>query len=287
MAVPLDPRVNAYRPDMADIALAHMVESASFVEPALRQCVRGIMPLLESPSPDARQVSQIRYGEFVDVFEFRNDGFAWVQNRTDRYVGYLPSPELLIDEIADRSHRIVVLTTFLYPEPDLKTPPMDELTLGSYVRVGGMDGDFLRLATGGYVFAKHVATTTDSMVADYVFTAGRLLHVPYLWGGRTPRGLDCSGLVQLALEMAGHDCLRDSDQQREAFGRSLECHWRDMPWRRGDLVFFPGHVGLMTGADHILHANAFAMQVTVEPLADLVARGHAILAWGRLAGVDG
>jgi cell wall-associated NlpC family hydrolase len=108
-----------------------------------------------------------------------------------------------------------------------------------------------------------------------------MLHVPYLWGGRTPQGLDCSGLVQLALDIAGIDCPRDSDMQREAFGQPLPCHWRDRIWKRGDLVFFQGHVGLMTGATHIIHASAHDMQVVVEPLFDLVMRGHDILAAGQ------
>jgi len=109
-----------------------------------------------------------------------------------------------------------------------------------------------------------------------------MLHTPYLWGGRTPRGIDCSGLVQLSLEMAGIECPRDSDQQREAFGKPLPYHWRDMPWRRGDLVFFEGHVGIMTGVDSLIHASAFHMEVTVEPLIDAVfGRGTDIIAMGR------
>jgi len=129
-----------------------------------------------------------------------------------------------------------------------------------------------------FVFAAHVMATDFATTSDYVYTAGRMLHTPYLWGGRTPRGLDCSGLVQLALDMAGIEAPRDSDQQREALGKPLDTHWRDRAWQRGDIVFFPGHVGIMTGIDHIIHANAHTMDVTVEPLADLVARGNEVLA---------
>ncbi len=122
------------------------------------------------------------------------------------------------------------------------------------------------------------------MTPDYVFTAGRLLNVPYLWGGRTPKGIDCSGLVQLALEMAGIDCPRDSDQQREAFGKPLACHWRDVEWKRGDLVFFSGHVGIMTGTEQLIHASGHHMLVTAEPLIEAVnARGIEVEAAGRPA----
>jgi cell wall-associated NlpC family hydrolase len=277
-----DPRINAYRRDLADITLSAVVKAERYVEPTLRQCVRGVVPLLEAPRADAKQVSQIRYGEFVDVFEVRKDGFIWVQNRSDRYVGYMPAIDELSEEIADLSTRVAVLQTFIYPEPNLKAPPVDEVTLGSYVRFRKQVKGFAELADGGYIFAKHLAPATDMKTPDYVFTAGRLLGVPYLWGGRTPKGIDCSGLVQLSLELASIDVPRDSDQQRVALGHELPCHWRDFAWKRGDIVFFPGHVGFMTGIDHLIHASAFDMKVTVEPLLDVVARGVNITAMGRL-----
>lgn len=277
----LDPRIHAYRPDLADNSLRDRVTATRYADPKLRQCIRGVVPLLAEPQLDARQVSEVRYGEFVDVFEFTKDGFAWVQNRTDRYVGYLPTLDVLSEEIADLSSRISVLRTFVYAEPDIKTPPIDELTLGSFVRVRGEDGAFKKLASGGYVYGPHVTKASEALTPDYVFTAGRMLNVPYLWGGRTPRGLDCSGLVQLALEMAGIDCPRDSDQQRETFGKPLSRHWRDMIWKRGDIVFFAGHIGIMTGPDYIIHANAHHMMVAAEPLFDVVMRGAEIVAMGK------
>jgi hypothetical protein len=282
--VHLDPRVNAYRPDLADISLRVLVEAERYVEPVPRQCVQGVVPLLAEPRDDAMRISEIRYGEFLNVFEERKDGFVWVQNRSDSYVGYLPSPEVLCEAIASLSNRIKALHTFVYSKPDIKSTPIDRLTLGSYVSVMGEAGTFLELAGGGFVFAEHVASTEESIVPDYVFTAGRLLGAPYLWGGRTPLGIDCSGLVQLALEVAGIEAPRDSDQQRELFGRPLEKPWRDTVWRRGDLVFFPGHAGIMTSREHMIHANAFAMQVTGEPLAAVVARGLEVIAMGRPAG---
>jgi cell wall-associated NlpC family hydrolase len=276
-----DPRINAFRPDLADIALSNTVKAERYVESIMRQSLMGTAPLLASPAPDAKLVSQIRYGEFIDVFEQREDGYAWVQNRADRYVGYLPPSHVLSEQIADLSTRINVLRSFLYPKPDIKFPPIDELTLGSYVTIAGEEKNFFRLAGGGYVFAPHVSTAETALTPDYVFTAGRLLNTPYLWGGRTPRGIDCSGFVQLVLEMAGIECPRDSDQQREAFGKPLPHHWRDMGWKRGDLVFFAGHVGIMTGPTHMIHASGHHMQVVVEPLAEMVLeRGNEITAAG-------
>lgn len=276
-----DARINAYRPDLADITLKNTVKADGYVEPVIRQCIRGLLPLLEAPDPQARQVSQIRYGEFLDVFEERKDGFAWVQNRADRYVGYIPSQNALSEEIAALSYRMRELETFVYPEPDLKSPPMDVLTLGSYVRLDGTEKEFSKLASGGYIFSKHVMPSSELETTDYVFTAGRLLNVPYLWGGRTPKGVDCSGLIQLALWLSNIEAPRDSDQQREAFGQPLQDHWRDRAWQRGDIVFFPGHVGIMTNISDMIHASAYDMKVVVEPLYDVVMRGNEILAAGR------
>ncbi|MDD4615805.1 MAG: NlpC/P60 family protein [Alphaproteobacteria bacterium] len=277
-----DPRINAFRPDLADIALHEQVKAETYVEPVLRQCVSGVLPMLDAPRQDAGQISQVRYGEFLDVFETREDGFLWAQNRTDRYVGYIPNAGAWGESIAMMSNRVTALCTFVYPEPDIKAPPVDELTLGSFVSIAGKTDRFLELTSGGFVFEAHVMATEYANAADYVFTAGRLLHTPYLWGGRTPKGIDCSGLVQLSLEMAGFDAPRDSDLQREAFGKPLEIHWRDMLWKRGDIVFFDGHVGFMADAENLIHANVHTMDVTVETLLDVVSRGSEIVAYGRL-----
>ncbi len=276
-----DPRIYAFRPDLADVSLRDSVDALSYTEPSMRQCLRGVVPVLREPRHEATQVSQIRYGEFVDVFEFRDDGYLWIQNRSDRYVGYVPDDGGWAESIAMMSNQITALRTFVYSEPDIKSPPTDELTLGSFVSILGKKNELLELASGGYVFEGHVMATEYAHSSDYVFTAGRLLHTPYLWGGRTPKGIDCSGLVQLSLELAGFDAPRDSDQQCDAFGKPLETHWRDIAWKRGDIVFFKGHVGFMSDSDHIVHATAHSMEVTVEPLSTVVARGNDIVAKGR------
>jgi cell wall-associated NlpC family hydrolase len=278
----LDPRINAFRPDLADASLRAFVTASSYVEPAMAQCVRGVVPVWKEPVEGAEHVSDVRYGEFLDVFERRADGFLWVQNRNDHYVGYIRGLQLLSERIASLSYRVKALHSFVYAEPDLKSRVCDRLTLGSYLSVAGQEGDYYALDEGGFVYAAHVAPSEEAIEPDTVFTAGRLLGVPYLWGGRTPLGIDCSGLVQLALTMAGYDeAPRDSDLQRAAYGRPLSAHWRDLAWQRGDIVFFKGHVGLMTSHDHLIHASGRAQKVVVEPLAEVVAMAGEILAIGR------
>ncbi len=279
----LDPRVNAFRSDLADQELRSTVVAERYVRPILRQCARGIVPLLRAPDPDAPRVSEIRYGEFVDVFEERPDGFAWIQNRADRYVGYLPNAsESLSEEVGPLERRISALHTLVYSEPNVTSPPRDSLTLGSYVRSGQAVQGFIALSSGGYVAASDVVPSEALLEPDYVLTAGRLLGVPYLWGGRTPLGIDCSGLLQLVLDLAGLEAPRDSDQQRALFGHPLEGAWSETIWQRGDLLFFKeNHVGIMTDREHLLHANGFDKHVVVRPLAEVMERGLTLLAAGR------
>lgn len=280
--IDLDPRVNAFRPDLADVSLRPFVRAKKFVEPTLHQCVRGVVPLWASPERAGARISEFRYGEFLDVLEIRKDGMAWVQNRNDRTVGYIESKGTLSQTIAAMMNRVSVLHTFVYAQADSKATVLDRLTLGSFVSLDGEAGDFYPLASGGFIFKKHVAPTDEVQCKDIIFTAGQLLNVPYLQGGRTALGVDASGLVQWALDIAGIDSPRHADQQRELFGFPMPCHWRDVIWKRGDLIFFAdGHVGLMANSENLIHADPFHMQVTVEPLALVVARGHTIMAAGH------
>lgn len=282
MAEKLDLRVNAYRPDLAAVSLRSRYQAGRYVKPQIYRCTAGRLPVYAARDLSGRMISELRYGEFADVYE-TTDGVTWLQNRTDQYVGYA-SAEGLSELVANPSHQINVLRTFLYSEADIKSPPLDGLMLGSMVDVveqAGQGGDAMaRLGPGGWVCMKHLAAI-GPLEADYVTTAGRLLGAPYLWGGRSPLGVDCSGLVQFALNLADLECPRDSDMQEAAFGRPLEGDWQAHDYRRGDIVFFKGHVGIMTTASHIIHANAHHMQVAVEPLAELVARGVAVTSVGR------
>ncbi|HYE48164.1 MAG TPA: NlpC/P60 family protein [Azospirillaceae bacterium] len=272
MTAALDPRVNPYRPDLAASSLKGQVEAARFVDGVPCQVRAGFASLAESPSPESRQSSQLLFGETFTALE-EKDGWVWGQNGTDGYVGYLRI-EALDMEVQPATHRVAALRSFLFPEPDLKTPPLDVLSLSSPVQVVAEDKGYAELAGGGWIYARHLAPL-DAAPLDPVETALRFLGVPYLWGGRTSLGLDCSALVQLSLAMAGLDCPRDSDQQRAAVGTLVSETGEGHAYRRGDIVFFPGHVGIMADATDLVHANAFHMMATREPLADVVARAGA------------
>ena len=262
-----DPRLTPARPDLADIRLRGLVEAERFVAGEARRVAVPSAPLRRAPHPEAGLDTEALLGAPVTVYEER-DGFAFVQLGEDGYVGYLPSRALGPADPAP-THRVAALRTFVYPAADMKRPHVAHLSLGAAITTEAREGDYHRLAGGGFVFADH-APPLDRTEPDFCATAERLTGTPYLWGGRTGLGLDCSGLVQLALLMAGLPCPRDADQQEAALGEALPPGLEGL--RRGDLVFWRGHVGLMLDETRLIHANGHHMMVAVEPLAGAVER---------------
>ena len=213
------------------------------------------------------------------VFGDTAEGWSWVQNQTDGYVGFVRS-DTVGPLLPEPTHRVTALRTFVYPGPDMKLPPAASLTLGSRVALGAeieTRGTLFRTVAGGTraIVASHVAPLDAPPEPDYVAVAERFLNVPYLWGGRTSIGLDCSALVQLSLMAAGIAAPRDTDMQRDQLGTAVD-GGIEAPLRRGDLVFWPGHVAILTVPDTIVHASGHHMTVVTEPLADAVARIGAI-----------
>ncbi|WP_421693966.1 C40 family peptidase [Aestuariivirga sp.] len=264
----LDPRLHAYRADLADAALAGQVAAEEFVAPRLLQVVEPIIAVHKAPRFDAMQITQALLGETVKLFQ-EEEGWAWVQLLRDGYVGYVNS-NALSAAVTVPTHRVAVLSTFMYPEPSLKTQPAIPIPLNAEVEVGGYSGAFSQLSNGRFVFTAHLKPV-DAFESDFVAVAELFRHVPYFWGGKSVQGLDCSGLVQLALQATGAPALRDSDMQERTLGTQLMVNDLD-GLRRGDLVFWNGHVGIMTEDRTLLHANGHHMMVVAEPLKDAVDR---------------
>lgn len=258
-----DKRRNAYRGDLAASTLRDLVKAERYVTGELRQVGVPALPLRREPRFDATLDTEALFGETVILYD-ESEGWAWVQSTRDFYVGYMPS-EGLTRKIVAPTHRIAALRSYVYAEPDGKTPPLSLLSLNALVTATGENGRFLALAGGGFVFAGH-AVPIGEAARDFVAVAETFLGTPYLWGGRTSIGLDCSGLVQLAVEAAGYAAPRDADMQAAELGREID--WRSgVKLRRGDFVFWDGHVGIMTSGKDFLHANAFHMAVEAEPFA--------------------
>ncbi|MDH6265320.1 cell wall-associated NlpC family hydrolase [Rhizobium sp. SG_E_25_P2] len=265
----LDRRIFAFRPDLAEASLQGRVEAARFTEGSPAQVRVPKIALRAKPDVFCGLDTELMLGEPVTILDVA-EGWAWVKSGLDDYVGYLPQAAI-IDTAPLPTHWVTVPRTFLYPEPDMKRPPIDAISMGSRITVTGeaeTRGTRYLLTTEGAVIARHLAPLVATISDDYVDIASLFLETPYLWGGRTGFGLDCSGLVQLSMMMAGQQAPRDSDQQAAMPGEALE----RAALARGDLVFWKGHVGIMEDHDTLLHANGHTMSVARERLDDAIGR---------------
>ncbi|QIB33742.1 C40 family peptidase [Ancylobacter pratisalsi] len=268
--VDFDPRMTPFRPDLAAAHLKGVVEAERFVEGAPYRVVATRAGLTRTPEPGASLVSEALFGEAVTVYEMTMEGWAWVQLDGDGYVGWMSS-EALAAPGRPATHRVSALRTPVFPGPSIKLPPTELLSFGSQIAVVGTRERFAVLEGGGFVFAGHLAPR-DSVEPDYVEIASRFLGAAYLWGGRSSLGLDCSGLVQVALAASGRACPRDSDMQEAALGEKVAFGGDLATLRRGDLLFWAGHVGIVEDPATLLHATAHFMSVVREPLASALAR---------------
>jgi cell wall-associated NlpC family hydrolase len=276
-----DPRLNAYRADLAADRLRGLVEAERYVKGEPRQVVAPSLPLRREPRFDSTLDTEALHGETVTLYA-EGEGWAWVQIDRDGYVGYMPS-EGLSPAIVAPTHRVAALRSYVYSEPDGKSPTLALLSLNALVTARS-EGRFLALDGGGYLVARHALPVGDTS-DDPVAIAEAFVGTPYLWGGRTSLGLDCSGLVQLAAEAAGLSAPRDADMQAAELGEPVD--WREGDaLSRGDLVFWEGHVGIMTSGTDMLHANAHHMAVEIEPFADAKERikqaGYEVIGVRRL-----
>ncbi|ESY94758.1 NlpC/P60 family protein [Mesorhizobium sp. LNHC209A00] len=268
-----DARLHAFRSDLADARLKGEVTADRFVAGRPARIAASVADLRKGPRPDAGINTQFLFGDDVLVFE-QTEGWAWVQGERDGYVGYVADPVLGRRDHAS-THIVSVPRTFLYPGPDLRFPIAGQLSVGSTVTVTGAaetrGTHYALLPSGKAVIAGHLQPIGE-VVGDYVSVAEMFLGTPYLWGGVSGFGIDCSGLVQLAMRMAGRDVLRDSDMQAVSIGEPLEPGPDFSGLRRGDLVFWKGHVAIMTDAETMIHANGHTMLVSREGLKEAIAR---------------
>jgi len=265
----LDPRRNVFRPDLAAKSLYGKVSAPRYAPGFAAQVARASVPLRSRPTASHGFATEALYGERVTVYE-EHDGWAWVQLQRDRYVGYVPAGSLSRD-IFTPTHRVRALGTFVYPAPDIKSPPAMHLSLNAELRVARTEDRFCALEGGGWVVARHVVER-GRYARDFVEIAERFIGTPYLWGGRTRLGLDCSGLVQASLEAAGIAAPRDTDMQLAELGTEIGISEVREGLRRGDLVFWKGHVGIMADSVTMVHANAHHMVVVAETLPEAVER---------------
>ncbi len=265
----LDRRLNAFRPDLADIALKGQVEADRFITPQPAMITQPVVPLRPKPDLSMGIDTELLMGEAVRVFE-RNNGWAWVQAVDDGYVGYLL--EETLGAVAVATHLVTVPRTFVYSGSDLRFPTRMALSMGSRLTLVGeaetRGTRYLLMPDGGALVSRHIRPIAEPPISDYVSIAALFLETPYLWGGKSGFGIDCSGLVQLAMRMAGQKAPRDSDMQASGLGVPVE----RAELRRGDLVFWKGHVAIMEDETSMIHANGNTMSVARETLEAAIER---------------
>ena len=265
-----DPRLTPARADLAAKHLKGKVPAARFVEGRVLEVVAPIASLRREPRPDAPLDTEALKGERVTIYDTNEDGWSWGQLAADGYVGWLPS-ETLAPSGPAPTHKVAALRTLVFPGPSIKLPPLEALPLGAKLTVTRVQECLAVTPAGAYLPAAHLAPL-DAYETDFVAVAERFLGVPYLWGGKTALGLDCSGLVQVALTACGVACPRDSHMQEAALGEPVATATDFSDLQRGDLVFWKGHVAMVRDRATLLHANAFHMAVVVEPLAEALTR---------------
>ncbi|KAA0572609.1 NlpC/P60 family protein [Azospirillum sp. Sh1] len=240
-----------------------------------RQLTAPHAVLLEEPRNGDPQTSEMIHGERFRVVEER-DGWLRAENAFDGHVGWLP-PGTAHRELVAPTHRVRALRADLHPGSTHRAPPVATLSFGSLVTLDGRaENGWVGTDDGLWLFAGWLEPLDAPPATDHIATALRFLETPYVWGGRSSFGIDCSGLVLTAMAAAGVVSHHSSGMQRkdERLGTWLSDDGRDVEYRRGDIVFFPGHVGLMVDGTNLLHATVFTMSVVIEPLAEVAKRAE-------------
>jgi cell wall-associated NlpC family hydrolase len=266
----LDRRLTPWRADVAAKYLEGKVKAARFAEGRAMEVLAPQAPLRREPRPDAPLDTEALKGERFTVYDANAEGWAWGQLAGDDYVGWVPDAALAPPG-PPPTHRVTALRTLVFPGPSIKLPPVEALPFGATLNIARIEDRLAITSSGDYVPAAHLAAIGVN-ARDFVAVAERFVGTPYLWGGKSALGLDCSGLLQIALSACGVPCPRDSDMQERALGAPVDHKASSFKLQRADLVFWSGHVAIARDHQSLVHANAFHMSVVVESAAEAIAR---------------
>lgn len=261
----MHPRLTPSNGRVAHVSLKGQINAEKYVEGTVQQITAPVADLLRAP--DGGLDSQLLHGAGFLVLEAdAQGGYCFGQAIADGYVGYIHRDHLGPQKTC--THRIAARSSHVYPNPDIKSNPLKWLPFGAAIAISGQEDGFLAVEGGGYIPQQHLKLV-DQLESDYVSVFESFLGVPYLWGGNSTLGMDCSGAIQIAVSATGHACSRDTDMQEADLGARLN-EGDDLC--RGDLVFWDGHVGALRDADTLIHANAHHMAVASEPLKPAIER---------------
>lgn len=240
------------------------------------QVISPVADVYGTPDTSARRgkfETQLVLGEMF-IVEEEKGGWCKGACAHDGYAGHIETRHLA-KPASPATHVITASRSHAYRDATIKSAPVGTLSFGSLVTVAASGQGWAQMNSGAWIYQKHIAPV-DKHDTDYIATARKFLETPYYWGGRSGFGIDCSGLVQVSLARAGIHALRDTEMQRDTLGAAADAA------KAGDIVFFPGHVGLMADDHNIIHANAFHMKVVIEPVNDVAGRGEGIISIRRL-----
>lgn len=260
----LDARLTPLRDGIAARSLAGVVPAEVYLDPKPMTCAAPAAAIRRAADANSEQMDQLLFGEAFEVLE-EEGAFLFGQALRDGYVGFVEAAALMARGPAP-THRIAAIRTYAFAEPSIKSRAIGPYSINSPVTVEGQEDRLAKISGSGWVTAGHLSPI-GVFEEDWAAVAERFLGAPYLWGGRESLGLDCSGLVQQALFACGRACPRDADQQ-EQLGQGIG----RADVRRGDLVFWKGHVAIAVDAERIVHANGHHMAVVVEPLEAAIGR---------------
>lgn len=267
-----DMRLKPVRDNTAAAALKDFVKADHYVEGDIYHVVVAVCVLRHDPQEEAGADTQLLYGENFIVYGERDDWF-WGQMSHDDYVGWVRKSHLIAGA-AEATHHIMSRGTFLYSKADLKSRPIMKIPMASQLKViaeAEVRGTKYLETTQGWIIARH-ARRLDEYASDFVMVGESIMGLTYLWAGRSTFGIDCSGFVQLTMQMAGIAVMRDTDMQEKTIGEEILLADDLSGLQRGDLIFWPGHVGMMRDEKTFLHANGHTMTVFSEPLQEAIER---------------
>ncbi|WP_375676334.1 MULTISPECIES: NlpC/P60 family protein [unclassified Bartonella] len=265
-----DPRLHAFRDDLADQRLETEITAQRFVQGEKRRVNTAVAGLFKENSKKSERQTECLFGEELLIFE-QGETMSWGQSLKDGYVGYIDTKVLCTSTIK-QTHVVSVPRTFKYLHADLRGPIVSPLSMGSKVSVVDeievRDTMYSILENGTAIITSHLSPI-GRVYEDYVTVAETFIRTPYLWGGVSGFGIDCSGLIQLSMMMTDQIVLRDTDMQQETIGSPLTDTDK---LQRGDLIFWKDHVAIMVDHANIIHANGFSMDVMIEPLEKAITR---------------
>ena len=258
-----DQRITPIRNDLASNLYIGSVRRKKYVEGIVHTVVSSHSPIYNKKN--SQLSTQLLFGERCKVFETLK-GWSWVQSLRDDYVGYTPSKNLKKLKLKP-THKVKSLRTFIYIKPNIKSKILSYLSFNSLVKISSTKYGFCKIQNLGWCPSSDLSKISEKKF-NIVNLARQFLNTPYYWGGRDSYGIDCSGLIQNIMQMNNIDFPRDTDMQEDFCTRSL----LRKNLKAGDLVFWKGHVALMTEKKKIIHANAHHMKTQEESLVTAEAR---------------